>query len=86
MSAFKALVDLSELEPIQGCSDYLHSHVASNFVNAKQEQKNVSLTSVLAQAVDYGHPQLAEEAHSYLEGLEGKAAIRYGKASRPWRW
>ena len=56
MSAFKALVDLSELEPIQGCSDYLHSHVASNFVNAKQEQKNVSLTSVLAQAVDYGHP------------------------------
>ena len=75
MSAFKALVDSGELEPNQGCSDYLRPHVASHFVNARQEQKEVSVTAVLAQAVDYGHPQLAEEAHTYLERLEGQAGL-----------
>ena len=32
-------------------------------------ETQADLSAILAQAVDYGHPQLAEEAQTYLEAL-----------------
>ena len=33
------------------------------------------LATILTQAVDYGHPQLADEVQAFLESLGGKAGL-----------
>ena len=72
--AYQKLLASKRLEPISGCSDHLHSHVASHFVNAELQGRTVQLSEVLTQAVDYGHPQLAEEAQQVLASIGVKAA------------
>ncbi|CAE7264558.1 unnamed protein product, partial [Symbiodinium microadriaticum] len=64
-AAYDKLLACKRLEPISGCSDHLHSHVAAHFVNAELQGGQVQLSEVLTQAVDYGHPQLADEAQRH---------------------
>ena len=70
----KLLAD-KKLAPLAGCSDHLHSHVASHFVNAEMQGKVVQLSDILTQAIDYGHPQLAEEAQEVWSAIGVKAGL-----------
>ena len=65
------------LRPLDGCSDRLHSHAAARLVNHAVNGTQTDLSAILAQAVDYGHPQLAEEAQTYLESLGGKVEAQF---------
>ena len=68
------------LHPLEGCSDHPHSHVTAHFVNHEAAKTQTDLTTILTQAVDYGHPQLADEAQTFLETLGGKAGLSPPKA------
>ena len=72
---YEKLVASKKLAPLTGCSDHLHSHVASHFVNAEMQGKGVQLSDILTQAIDYGHPQLAEEAQEVLSSIGVKAGL-----------
>ena len=58
--AYEKLLSSKKLAALSGCSDHLHSHVASHFINAEMQGRALQLSEVLTQAIDYGHPQLAE--------------------------
>ena len=73
--AYEKLLASKKLAPLAGCSDHLHSHVASHFVNAEMQGRVVQLTEILTQAIDYGHPQLAEEAQEVLSSIGVKAGL-----------
>ena len=73
--AYERLLASKKLAPLAGCSDHLHSHVASHFVNAEMRGKVVQLSDILTQAIDYGHPQLAEEAQEVLSSIGVKAGL-----------
>ena len=53
---YDKLLASKKLAPLAGCSDHLHSHVASHFVNAEMQGKAAQLSDILTQAIDYGHP------------------------------
>ena len=72
---YERLVASKKLAPLDGCSDHLHSHVASHFVNAEMQGRVVQLAEILTQAIDYGHPQLAEEAQEVLSSIGVKAGL-----------
>ena len=72
---YEKLLASKKLAPLAGCSDHLHSHVASHFVNAEMQGKVVQLSDILTQAIDYGHPQLAEEAQEVLSSIGAKAGL-----------
>ena len=72
---YEKLLASKKLAPLSGCSDHLHSHVASHFVNAEMQGKVVQLSEILTQAIDYGHPQLAEEAQEVLSSIGVKAGL-----------
>ncbi|CAE7249929.1 unnamed protein product, partial [Symbiodinium necroappetens] len=74
-AVYEKLLASKKLEPLSGCSDYLHSHVASHFVNAEMQGRSIQLSEVLNQAIDYGHPQLAEEAQEVLGSIGAKAGL-----------
>ena len=73
--AYEKLLASKKLAPVAGCSDHLHSHVASHFVNAEMQGRVVQLAEILTQAIDYGHPQLAEEAQEDLSSIGVKAGL-----------
>ena len=73
--AYEKLLSSKKLAPLSGCSDHLHSHVASHFINAGMQGREVQLAEVLTQAIDYGHPQLAEEAQEVLSSLGAKTGL-----------
>ena len=52
---YERLLASKKLAPLAGCSDHLHSHVASHFVNAEMQGKVVQLSDILTQAIDYAH-------------------------------
>ena len=73
-SCYEALRDAGELDQVSDKSNYLKSHVASRLVNARLAgDLDLSVEDILRNAIDHGHPQLAEEAHSALQALEGGA-------------
>ncbi|CAE7858626.1 unnamed protein product, partial [Symbiodinium necroappetens] len=72
---YEKLLASKKLAPLSGCSDHLHSHVASHFVNAEMQGRVVQLSEILTQAIDYGHPQLAEEAQEVLSSIGVKAGL-----------
>ena len=62
-ACYEALKDGGELEAVK--SSYLRSQVASHLVNARLSgDLQLSVEDIFRSAVDHGHPQLAEEAHS----------------------
>ena len=73
--AYEKLLASKKLAPLSGCSDHLHSHVASHFVNAEMQGRVLQLSEILTQAIDYGHPQLAEEAQEVLSSIGVKAGL-----------
>ena len=73
--AYEKLIASKKLAPLAGCSDHLHSHVASHFVNAEMQGRVAQLAEILTQAIDYGHPQLAEEAQEVLSTIGVKAGL-----------
>ena len=73
--AYEKLLASKKLAPLAGFSDHLHSHVASHFVNAEMQGRVAQLSEILTQAIDYGHPQLAEEAQEVLSSIGAKAGL-----------
>ena len=66
-ACYEALKDGGELDAVSDKSSYLRSHVASHLVNARLSgDMNLSVEDILRNALDHGHPQLAEEAHSAM--------------------
>ena len=67
-ACYEALRDGGELDPVNDKSAYLRSHVASRLANARLSgDLSLSVEDILRNAVDHGHPHLAEEAHSALQ-------------------
>ena len=73
--AYEKLLASKKLASLSGCSDHLHSHVASHFVNAEMQGRVVQVSEILTQAIDYGHPQLADEAQEVLSSIGVKAGL-----------
>ena len=46
-----------------------------HFINAEMQGRALQLAEVLTQAIDYGHPQLAEEAQEVLSSIGAKAGL-----------
>ena len=66
-ACYEALKNGGELDAVSDKSSYLRSHVASHLVNARLSgDMSLSVEDILRNAVDHGHPQLAEEAHSAM--------------------
>ena len=66
-ACYEALQDGGELDAVNDKSSYLRFYVASRLVNARLSgDMNLSVEDIFRNAVDHGHPQLAEEAHSAL--------------------
>ena len=62
-TCYEALKSSGILEPVSARSDYLRSHVASRLVNARLAgDLQLDVEAILRNALDHGHPQLAEEA------------------------
>ena len=49
--------------------------MSSHFINAEMQGRPVQLSEILTQAIDYGHPQLAEEAQEVLSTIGAKAGL-----------
>ena len=66
-ACYEALRSSGVLEPISERSAYLRPHVASRLVNARLiGDLQLDVEAILRNAVDHGHPQLAEEAQDAL--------------------
>ena len=66
-ACYEALKSSGILEPVSARSDYLRSHVASRLVNARLAgDLQLDVEAILRDALDHGHPQLAEEAQDVL--------------------
>ena len=66
-ACYEALRTSGVLAPISERSAYLRSHVASRLVNARLAgDLQLDVEAILRNAIDHGHPQLAEEAQDAL--------------------
>ena len=67
LEIYKQLKSAGTLEPISECGPHLYCHVVSRLVNADQAQEQTSIPDILTQAIDEGHPQLAQEAQACFD-------------------
>ena len=81
MKCLRSLQEQGLLEPLQDCTPYLQSHVASRLVSARMSgEDSLQVPESLQYAIDNRHPQLAEEAFKALDGL--RPAAKAGAAPR----
>lgn len=85
---WRHLLDSGLFQPLQAPSDYLQSHVVSKVLHAQDLGQERTLTQCLEEAVERGHPALAEEATRHLEELkyEPKAGHKADAEFSPPDW